>query len=144
MGKIKQIWQKSKQFILYCIVGISNTLVALIVSWLVLKLFKFMGLSVVIFGASLAAGLSSVIGDIAGAINSYILNGKFVFKGRNKHTVSKFIAAFFIYTIMSAILVMIVNHIGIKEEFCKVIVTPIMLVENYIINKFWVFKDDKR
>ena len=98
----------------------------------------------VVFGASLAAGISSLAGDVAGAINSYILNSKFVFDGRNRHTGYKFIAAFFIYAILSALLVMLLNQMGVTEEYCKVIVTPIMIIENYFINKFWVFKNDKR
>lgn len=144
MSKIKQLWQKYKQFLLFCLVGVSNTLVAIGVNWLVLIVLKYVGLSVVIFGASLTAGISSLVGDIAGAINSYILNSKFVFDGRNKHTGPKFIAAFFIYATLSALLVMLLNQMGVPEEYCKVIVTPVMIIENYFINKFWVFKNDKR
>ena len=140
MEKIKQLWQKYKQFILFCIVGASNTIVALVVNWVMLKIFGFAGLSVGIAGASLSAAISSVIGDIAGAINSYILNSKFVFEGRNEHTGIKFIIAFLIYVALSALFVMILNALGIPEEYCKVIVTPVLIIENYLINKFWVFK----
>lgn len=137
---IKSLWQKYKQFILFCIVGVSNTVVALIVSFIVLKVFKSFDLSLVIAGASVAAGLSSVIGDIAGAINSYILNSKFVFNNKNKQTGWKFIIGFIIYTVLSASLVMLINKFGVSEEYCKLIVTPIMIIENYLVNKFWVFK----
>ena len=137
---IKSLWQKYKQFILFCIVGVSNTVVALIVSFIILKVFKSFDLSLVIAGASVAAGLSSVIGDIAGAINSYILNSKFVFNNKNKQTGWKFIIGFIIYTVLSASLVMLINKFGVSEEYCKLIVTPIMIIENYLVNKFWVFK----
>lgn len=137
---IKSLWQKYKQFILFCIVGVSNTVVALIVSFIVLKVFKSFDLSLVIAGASVAAGLSSVIGDITGAINSYILNSKFVFNNKNKQTGWKFIIGFIIYTVLSASLVMLINKFGVSEEYCKLIVTPIMIIENYLVNKFWVFK----
>ena len=137
---IKSLWQKYKQFILFCIVGVSNTVVALIVSFIVLKVFKLFDLSLVIAGASVAAGLSSVIGDIAGAINSYILNSKFVFNNKTKQTGWKFIIGFIIYTVLSASLVMLINKFGVSEEYCKLIVTPIMIIENYLVNKFWVFK----
>lgn len=143
MNKMIQLIKKYKQFILFCLVGVANTLVAIGVNWLMLFILKAFGLSVVVFGASLAAGISSLSGDVAGAINSYILNSKFVFDGRNKHTGPKFIAAFFIYAFISAILVMLLSKIGVTEEYCKVIVTPIMIIENYFINKFWVFRNDK-
>lgn len=141
MKKFKELWQKYKQFILFCIVGASNTIVALVVNWIMLKIFGLAGLTVVIAGASLSAAISSVIGDIAGAINSYILNSKFVFDGRNKHTGVKFIVAFLIYVALSALFVMLLNAFGIPEEYCKAIVTPVLIIENYLINKFWVFKN---
>ena len=140
MGTIKKLWQKYKQFILFCLVGVSNTLVALIVSSIFLFILKKAGLSLVIAGASVAAGLSSVIGDIAGAVNSYILNSKFVFDERNKQTGIRFIIAFLIYVTLSALFVMLLNAWGIPEDYCKLIATPILIVENYLINKFWVFK----
>lgn len=144
MSTIKKLWQKYKQFILFCLVGVSNTLVALIISSIFLFILKKAGLSLVIAGASVAAGLSSVIGDIAGAINSYILNSKFVFDGRNKQTGARFVASFILYTVLSAALVMLVNHLGVPEGLCKLVVTPVMIIENFLVNKLWVFKNDKR
>lgn len=140
MKRFKELWKKYKQFILFCIVGASNTIVALVVNWIMLKIFGFTGLSVVIAGASLSAALSSVIGDIAGAINSYILNSKFVFDERNNQTGIRFIIAFLIYVLLSALFVMLLNALGIPEDYCKLIATPILIIENYLVNKFWVFK----
>lgn len=140
IDKIKKIWNSYKQFVLFCIVGVSNTIVSLVVSFILLKIFKSVNLSLVIAGASVAAGLSSIIGDIVGAINSYILNSKFVFNNKNKQTGWKFIVGFIIYTVLSAVLVMVINKLGVSEEYCKLIVTPVMIIENYLVNKFWVFK----
>lgn len=92
MEKIKALWLKYKQFILFCCVGVSNTVVALIVSWLLLRLCSLFDFELVLFGFNLAAGTSSILGDIAGAVNSYLLNSKFVFDGRNRRTGPKFIA----------------------------------------------------
>ena len=128
MGTIKKLWQKYKQFILFCLVGVSNTLVALIVSSIFIFILKKAGLSLV----------------IAGAVNSYILNSKFVFDGRNKQTGARFVASFILYTVLSAALVMIVSHLGVPEGLCKLVVTPVMIIENFLVNKLWVFKNDKR
>ena len=64
----------------------------------------------------------------------------FVFNNKNKQTGWKFIIGFIIYTVLSASLVMLINKFGVSEEYCKLIVTPIMIIENYLVNKFWVFK----
>lgn len=144
MEKIKALWLKYKQFILFCCVGVSNTVVALIVSWLLLKFCGFLRFELVLFGFNLVAGTSSVVGDIAGAANSYFWNSKFVFGERNRNTGPKFIAAFVIYAVASALLVMLVNKaFRVPEDYCKLIVTPAMLVVNFLMNKFWVFKKEK-
>ena len=143
MEKIKALWLKYKQSILFCCVGVSNTVVALIVSWILLRLWGLFDFELVLFGFNLAAGTSSILGDIAGAVNSYLLNSKFVFDGRNRRTGPKFIAAFVIYAIMSALLVMLVNRVfSVPEDYCKLIVTPVMLIVNFLMNKFWVFKKE--
>ncbi len=143
MSKIKALFVKYKQFILFCFVGVSNTLVALIVSFLLIKLFGLTGLSLVLFGLDILAGLASVIGDIAGAINSYILNSRFVFSGRNRSTGPRFIIAFIIYAAVSALLVMLVNKTaGVPRDYCKIIVTPVMLIVNFLMNKLWVFRNE--
>ena len=140
MGKIKELWLKYKQFVLFCCVGVSNTVVALIVSWLLLKLCGLLHFELVLFGLNIVAGASSIIGDIAGAANSYFWNSRFVFDERNSKTGPKFI----IYAVMSAFLVMFVNRVfHVSEEYCKLIVTPVMLVVNFLMNKFWVFKEEK-
>ena len=144
MGKIKELWLKYKQFVLFCCVGVSNTVVALIVSWLLLKLCGLLHFELVLFGLNIVAGASSIIGDIAGAANSYFWNSRFVFDERNSKTGPKFIAVFIIYAVMSAFLVMFVNRVfHVSEEYCKLIVTPVMLVVNFLMNKFWVFKEEK-
>lgn len=141
MNRIKNLIIKYKQFILFCIVGISNTVVALVVSFLMLKLFNLLEFKPIVMGFSIIAGVCSVIGDIAGAVNSYILNSKFVFEGRNKNSGVKFIISFIIYAALSALMVMIFNKVfSIPEDYCKLIVTPIMFIENYIVNKVWVFR----
>lgn len=144
MEKIRALWIKYKQFILFCCVGVSNTVVALLVSWLILKLCGLLKFELVLFGFNIVAGGSSILGDIAGAVNSYLLNSKFVFDGRNSKTGPKFIVAFILYAVMSAVLVMLVNKaFHVPEDYCKLIVTPVMLVVNFLMNKFWVFKKEE-
>lgn len=84
MNQIKALWVKYKQFLLFCCVGVSNTVVALIVSWLLLKLCELLHFEFTLFGFNIIAGASSVLGDIAGAGNSYFWNSKFVFEDRTE------------------------------------------------------------
>lgn len=145
MGKIKELFLKYKQFLLFCIVGVSNTLIANLIYFLLVKIFEYVGISISIFDFDITSAICTAIGTVFGAINSYILNSKFVFEEKNKSTGSRFIIAFFIYMILDMLLVMFVEKVvGVPSDYCKLIVTPIMLIENFLINKLWVFKSDKK
>ena len=145
MNKIKELWIKYKQFILFCCVGVSNTVVALLVSTVILAVCKWLKFEPFLFSVSIMPGIASIVGDIVGAVNSYILNSKFVFDSRNSKTGPKFIAAFIIYTVLSAALVLLVNKVfHVPDFYCKLIVTPVMLIVNFLMNKLWVFKKEDR
>lgn len=135
IDKIVDLIKKYKQFILFCIVGVANTVVSYIVYRLVLLI------EVSFIQASVILVLASVMGDIAGAINSYILNSRLVFNNKSAKSMPKFIINFVVYLALSALLVwVLVNPLSIPEGWAKIIATPIMLIYNYITNKFWVFK----
>ncbi len=133
--KIINLVKKYKQFILFCIVGVANTVVSYVFYRLVLLIdISFIKASVILIAAS-------AIGDIAGAINSYILNSRLVFHNKSKSSMPKFIANFIIYLILSAALVWaFVNVVGIPESWAKLIAIPIMLIYNFFASKLWVFK----
>lgn len=145
MNKIKELFLKYKQFLLFCTVGVLNTLIANVIYFILIKILESLGISKEAFGFNITAGICTAIGTVFGAINSYILNSKFVFEEKNKSTGSRFIIAFFIYMILDMLLVMLVEKVvGVPSDYCKLIVTPIMLIENFLINKLWVFKGDKK
>ena len=59
-----------KQAIKYGVVGLSNTLITMIVIWVMMKLF------------GCREGLSNLTGYVAGILNSFIWNKQWTFKGR--------------------------------------------------------------
>ena len=72
-----------KEFILFCIVGIANTIVSYAFYRLVLLVdVSFIKSSFILIAAS-------VIGDVAGAINSYILNSRIVFHNKSAKSMPK-------------------------------------------------------
>lgn len=133
--QIIHLIKKYKEFILFCIVGIANTIVSYAFYRLVLLIdVSFIKSSFILIAAS-------VIGDVAGAINSYILNSRIVFHNKSAKSMPKFIINFIVYLILSAVLVwFFVNVTNIPEKWAKLIAIPIMLIYNYITNKLWVFK----
>lgn len=126
---------KYKQFIMFCMVGVINTLVTYIIYMFLFKL-------------GVNYEIANAIGDIAGGINSYIWNRFWVFKDSNTKTIEsapKFVITFLIYMFASWILMRLcVQTIGIKEEWAKLVVLPITTVLNYVMNKIWTFSKKKK
>lgn len=135
MDKLKQLFVKYKQFIFFCIVGASNTIVAIAVYSILASLGDFKDFTLVIFSA---------IGDIAGAVNSYLWNRYWVFKESEVTTgksVLKFAVTFGIYLTISALLVgLCLSLLPINKYLAKIIVLPVTMAINYLMNKFWTFK----
>ena len=133
--KIIHLIKKYKQFILFCIVGIANTIVSYGFYRLVLLIdVSFIKASFILIAAS-------VVGDIAGAINSYVLNSRIVFHNKSAKSMPKFVVNFIVYIILSAVLVWtLVPIVNIPDTWAKLIAIPIMLIYNYLTNKLWVFK----
>ena len=135
MDKLKQLFLKYKQFIFFCIVGASNTIVAIAVYSILASLGDFKDFTLVIFSA---------IGDIAGAVNSYLWNRYWVFKESEVTTgksVLKFAVTFGIYLAISALLVgLCLTLLPINKYLAKIIVLPVTMTVNYLMNKFWTFK----
>ena len=143
VDKIKQLFNKYKQFIMFCLVGALNTLVALAV-FSVLVLIAGVDKN----EASFIVILFNIISDIAGGVNSYLWNRFWVFRKSNsttKESLPKFIATFCIYVLISSILYALFQHLlpGAHEIVIKIIVLPITTIVNFLMNKLWAFKSKK-
>ena len=105
-----------KQAIKYGVVGLSNTLITMIVIWVMMKLF------------GCREGLSNLTGYVAGILNSFIWNKQWTFKGSStgwtKGAVRFTIAFIICYDHYY-------NHL-IGMAFYTVI--------NFLVNKFYTFK----
>lgn len=140
--KIKALFNKYKQFLSFCVVGILNTLVSLIV-------FSFL---VFVTGvdeneASFVAIFLNIISDIAGGVNSYLWNRFWVFRKNETSTIEslpKFIVTFCVYLAISSILFSVFQWLlPVHEIIIKIIVLPITTIINFLMSKLWAFKGKK-
>ena len=89
-----------KQAIKYGVVGLSNTLITMIVIWVMMKLF------------GCREGLSNLTGYVAGILNSFIWNKQWTFKGSSTGWTKgavRFTIAFIICYALQYGLVLILN-----------------------------------
>ena len=152
MERIKELIKKLKsngkikvfvQFIKFGMVGLTNTLISLAVT------YAFIGIVYLIThqkATTLLLDIGTTLGFIAGVINSYALNSRFVFKNKTESSKKKaFFKVFVCYglTYLLSMLIMnvFVNHTNIPELLAPMLRLVITIPLNFIANKLWAFKD---
>ncbi len=119
------------QFGKYAIVGLSNTAISLAVYYTLLS-----------FGVNyLIANFTSFILSV---MNAYYWSSKYVFKsdeGWIKTLARVYISYGFTFLLSMAALYFMVEFIGISEELAPLSLLFVTVPINFIVNKFWAFKD---
>ena len=132
--------EKIKELIRYGIVGVLTTLVSLI---------TYYGLVYTIIDPKnpLMLQVANIISWIVSVIFAYITNRKYVFKSENTNKIKE--ASSFIFSrILTLILDMAIMFVGVSvlaysDKFVKIFSQIVIIVLNYIIGKFLVFRKRK-
>lgn len=121
-----------KQFIKFGIVGVLNTLIGLGIYYI------FIYISVSLYVAGNTAGF------IAGVLNSYYWNNKYVFtkseEGHFKPLMKTFAAYGGTFILSTILLIIMVDYLHISEWVAPLINLIITVPLNFLLNKFWAFK----
>lgn len=123
------------QFIKFGIVGVSNTVISLIVYYICI----FVGMHYTI---------ANVLAFVISVLNAYYWNKKYVFKkndnSQNKTVVQSIIKVFTSYgatfLLGTGLLILWVDFLNISEWIAPLINLCITIPLNFILNKFWAFK----
>ena len=119
------------QFVKFCLVGVSNTLISLAVYYV----FVIIDARLYIIG--------NAVGFVVSVLNAYFWNSKFVFdkKDEKVKTVTKtFIAYGTNLIIGTALLYLFVDVCGLSEFIAPLLNLIVTIPLNYVLNKFWVMK----
>ena len=119
------------QFVKFCLVGVSNTLISLAVYYV----FAIIDARLYIIG--------NAVGFVVSVLNAYFWNSKFVFdkKDEKVKTVTKtFIAYGTNLIIGTALLYLFVDVCGLSEFIAPLLNLIVTIPLNYALNKFWVMK----
>lgn len=134
----KNLWQLAVQFIKFGFVGISNTLISLVVYYLGLALG-------VHYVAANAAGF------VLGTINAYFWNNRYVFKksedevrSTGKSVVRVFVSYGFTLALSTALLALWVDGLHISDKIAPIINLLVTIPLNFVLNKFWAFRGEKK
>lgn len=162
MEKIKQLFFKFKEIILYIIFGVLTTLVNWAVYAVTIPAFSaaFNGEEVMftVFGGDItydvfAMFLANVIAWIAGVVFAFVTNKLFVFESKSwKPSVALrefwlFVAARLITGVMEWFLPSVLFSIGLNQAIfgvkgfaAKLVVSIIVIILNYVFSKLIIFR----
>ena len=137
MDKIKQLFIKYEEIIIYLIVGVLTT----IVSWGAAWVAKFFLDDTVVW----QNGVINTISWVAGVLFAYPLNRKWVFKSTNPKILSEFMgfAGSRVSTWIMDIVIMYVtvNVFHMDYWIAKICISAVVVtIANYIFSKLLVFK----
>ena len=118
------------QFLKFCVVGLSNTVISLAVYYIILY-----------FGAHYV--IASILSFIFSVLNAYYWNYKYVFNTKSdilKSLIKTYTSYGFSYVLSTTLLIILVEYYNISELLAPILVLVITVPLNFILNKFWAFK----
>lgn len=141
IDKIKALYVKYEELIIYVIVGGLTT----IVSWGA----AFLGKLVLDVDISWQNTVNNAFSWLVGVLFAYPLNRKWVFKSSNPQVLKEFLgfASSRVSTLIMDIVIMwlTVNVIGMNYWIAKICISAVVVtIANYVFSKLLVFKKDQK
>ena len=137
MNKSIKLYKKYKEIILYLIFGVLTTVINIVSFFLCSNILQ------------IDYKISNVISWFMSVLFAFITNKTIVFesKDKNKRETTKEIIFFFIARILSLIvdmglMIIMVDIIKSNTLISKIIVNIVIIIINYILSKFLIFKKE--
>lgn len=121
------------QMIKYGLVGVINTLITLIILFVLQNAF------------GVSYKISNAVGYIAGFINSFVLNKLWTFKGNSSSTFSQFIRFALVfavcYVLQLGLVILLVETIHINKNISQLIGMVFYTLIGFLLNKLFTFRE---
>ena len=135
-----KIYKKYGELISYLIIGILTTIVSHVTYYL-------LTLTILDANNKVYLQIANIISWLASVTFAYFTNRKFVFKVKNKSNIKECLN-FYISRISTLIIDMIIMYIFVSilkfdNKIVKLIAQVVIIILNYILSKFIVFKSSK-
>lgn len=143
MDKIKELWKKYEEIIVYLIVGGMTT----VVSW-----FCMFSVNILVFGNPLHPTYTenlvlSIVNWTAGVCFAYPTNRKFVFKSKDPHILkecSKFVASRISTLLLDILIRQLFGLLGVNVYVTTIVSAVLVIIGNYVFSKLLVFKNKEK
>jgi len=142
MEKMKQLWIKYEEIIVYLIVGVLTT----IVSWAAKFIANWLLYDNTMYPTSSQNLVLSIICWVAGVIFAYFTNRRFVFKSHAPMLgeAPKFVLSRVSTLILDAVVMQVFGLLGVNLVVATFISAVLVMIGNYVFSKIFVFKGEKK
>lgn len=135
-----KIYKKYEELINYLIIGILTTVVSL-------ATYYSLTLTILDANNKIYLQIANIISWLASVTFAYFTNRKYVFKVKNKSNIKECLN-FYISRISTLLIDMIIMYIFVSilkfdNKIVKLIAQVVIIILNYILSKFIVFKSSK-
>lgn len=143
MERIKEIYKKYEEIIVYLIVGVLTT----IVSWTAKFVANALFFDNTMYPTPFENTVLSTINWTAGVIFAYFTNRRFVFKSKKpmREEAPKFVLSRVSTWLLDIVVMQVLTAVNINLVVASVISAVLVVIANYVFSKLFVFnkKDTK-
>ena len=138
LNLFKKIYKKYKELINYIFFGGLTTIISLIIYYLLV-------LTLLNPNNTFELQIANILSWIGGVTFAYVTNRKYVFDSKNnkKKEASKFVLSRITTLVMDMLIMFIfVSIFHFNDKIIKIISQIIIIISNYLLSKYIVFKKD--
>lgn len=139
LDKIKELWVKYEEIIVYLIVGGCTT----VFSWFWMFLVNIVVFGNPLYPTNMQNFILSTVNWTAGVIFAYPTNRKFVFKSKDPNILtecSKFVVSRISTLILDIVVRQVLGWLGVDVFISTLISAILVIIGNYVFSKLLVFK----
>lgn len=141
MEKIKALYKKYEEIIVYLIVGVLTT----IVSWAAKFIANAIFFDNTMYPTPIENGILSTVNWVTGVIFAYFTNRRFVFKSKEpmRKEAPKFVLSRVSTWILDVVAMQLMGAVNIDLITATLITAVLVTVANYVFSKLFVFNRKK-
>lgn len=126
------LWELVKKGLKFCVTGGLNTIIDFAVTTALNALLH------------ININVAKTVGYLCGMVNSFVVNKKWTFKTDDKETKRELVKFALVNLCMLGLSLLLINTfkstLQIGDTFANVLSTGIVMVINFLVSNFWVFK----
>lgn len=140
--KIKELWKKYEEIIVYLIVGGITT----VISWAAMFLVNYLAFGNPLHPTATQNLVLSTVNWTAGVAAAYPMNRVFVFKSKDPNILkecTKFVGSRISTYVLEIVVRQVFGLLGVDVYITTIVAAILVIIGNYVLSKLLVFRKKK-